>query len=148
VALGVVVLAVVIFVIAAASRRRARRRTTMETWRRRAADETGEMSTTARLLAGGTPVSAAIVQQVLASLRTLEDLAQSAPDDASRARAHEAHQAVRSLAVAMDADASARRAQPPVAPEQVEAAAAGLRATATEADGVLRNANRQFTGAA
>src|SRR5262249_55807249 len=78
--IGAAVVAAIIFGIAALSRRRAQRHSAVDAWRRRAADETSEIAATARLLSGGTPVSAAIAQQVLASLRALDDLAQSAPD--------------------------------------------------------------------
>jgi hypothetical protein len=114
-------------------------------WHQRAVDEIGEIGATARLLASGTPVSAAIAQQVLASLRTLDDLAQSAPDERSHDVMHDARQAVRGLAVAVDADHSARTAQPPLAPAQLDAAAAGLRSAAADADGVLRNAHHALT---
>jgi hypothetical protein len=144
---GVVALAAIMIGITAASRRRARRHAAMDSWRHRAADETAEIGAAARLLAGGTPVSAAIAQQTLASLRALEDLAQSAPDERGRAAMQEAHQAVRALALAIDAEHSARRAQPPVPPEQLDAAAAGLRATAADADRVLRATNREVTEA-
>ncbi len=109
VVVGVVVLALIIIGLTAASRRRARRQTAASSWRRRATDETAEIGAAARLLAGGTPVSAAIAQQILASLRALEDLAASAPDDRSRAATQDAHQAVRALALAVDAEHSARR---------------------------------------
>jgi hypothetical protein len=108
-------------------------------------DEVGEVGATARLLAGGTPVSAAIAQQVLASLRTLDELTESAPDAHTRTAVHEARQAVRALAVAIDADHAARTAQPPVAQQQLEAAATGLRAAATDADGVLRTSHHALT---
>src|SRR5262249_6448840 len=98
VVLGVVALAAIIVGGAALARRRPRRHATIDTWQRRAADETAEIGATARLLAGGTPVSAAIAQQVLASLRTLDDLAQTAPDDHARTTTHEARQAVQALA--------------------------------------------------
>jgi hypothetical protein len=141
----VVALAAIIFGIAALSRSRGQRRAAVDAWRRRAADETAEIGATARLLAGGTPVSAAIAQQVLASLRALDDLAQSAPDENTRTATLDARQAVRSLGIAIDADASARRAQPPVAQEQLDAADAGLRAAAADADRVLRTSYRDFT---
>ena len=146
--IGVAVLAAIIFGIAALSRRRAQRHTAIDAWRRRAADETSEIAATARLLAGGTPVSAAIAQQLLASLRALDDLAQSAPDDHAREATHRARQAVQALGIAVDADVSARRAQPPVAQDQIDAADAGLRAAAGDAEGVLRTAYHDFSGAA
>jgi hypothetical protein len=145
--IGVAVLAAIIFGIAALSRRRAQRHSAIDAWRRRAADETSEIAATARLLAGGTPVSAAIAQQVLASLRALDDLAQSAPDDQARQATHRARQSVQALGIAIDADASARRAQPPVAQDQIDAADAGLRAAAGDAEGVLRTAYHDFSGA-
>lgn len=141
---GVLALALIIFGITMASRRRARRHAAVASWRRRAADETAEIGAAARLLAGGTPVGAAIAQQVLASLRALEDLERSAPDDNSRAAIQNAHQSVRALALAIDAEHSARRAQPPVPSEQLDAAAAGLRATAADADQALHAANRDI----
>jgi cytoskeletal protein RodZ len=147
VVLAVAVLAAIIFGTAALSRRRAQRHSAVDAWRRRAADETAEIGATARLLAGGTPVSAAIAQQVLASLRVLDDLAQSAPDDDARQATHQARQAVRAMGVAIDADVSARRAQPPVAQEQLDAADAGLRAAADDADRVLRTSYHEFSGA-
>jgi hypothetical protein len=52
---------------------------------------------------------------------------------------------VRSLGIAIDVDASARRAQPPAAQEQIDAADAGLRAAAADADRVLRTSYRDFT---
>ena len=145
--IGAAILAVIVFGIAAFSRQRAQRHSAIDAWRRRAADETSEVAATARLLAGGTPVSAAIAQQVLASLRALDDLAQSAPDDHARQATHRARQAVQSLGIAIDADVSARRAQPPVAQEQIDAADAGLRAAAGDAEGVLRTAYHDFSGA-
>jgi hypothetical protein len=135
------------FGIAALARRRGQRHAAVDAWRRRAADETAEIGATARLIAGGTPVSGAIAQQVLASLRVLDDLAQSAPDEQTRTATHEARQAVRSLGIAIDADASARHAQPPVAQDQLDAADAGLRAAAADADRVLRNSYHDFTAA-
>jgi hypothetical protein len=145
--LGAAALAAIIFGIAALSRQRAQRHSAIDAWRRRAADETSEVAATARLLAGGTPVSAAIAQQVLASLRALDDLAQSAPDDHARQATHRARQAVQALGIAIDADVSARRAQPPVAQDQIDAADAGLRAAAGDAEGVLRAAYHDFSGA-
>lgn len=145
--LGAAALAAIIFGIAALSRQRARRHGAIDAWRRRAADETSEVAATARLLAGGTPVSAAIAQQVLASLRALDDLAQSAPDDHARQATHRARQAVQALGIAIDADVSARRAQPPVPQDQIDAADAGLRAAAGDAEGVLRTAYHDFSGA-
>jgi hypothetical protein len=144
VALGGVALIAIIVGVAAISRRGAARRSAVDTWRRRATDEIGEVGATARLLAGGTPVSAAIAQQVLSSLRTLDDLAQSAPDDRTRRATHDARQAVRALGIAIDAEVSARRAQPPVEPDQLDAAAAGLRAAASDADGALRTAYHEI----
>jgi hypothetical protein len=147
VVVGVVALALIIIGFTAASRRRAGRHSAVASWRRRAADETAEIGAAARLLAGGTPVSAAIAQQVLASLRALEDLARSAPDDHSRTATQDAHQAVRALALAIDTEHSARRSQPPVPPEQLDAAAAGLRAAAADADRALRAAYHDVTEA-
>jgi hypothetical protein len=147
VVIAVAALAAIIFGIAAWSRRRAQRHTAIDVWRRRAADETSEIAATARLLAAGTPVSAAIAQQVLSSLRALDDLAQSAPDDHAREATHRARQAVQALGIAVDADASARRAQPPASQEQVEAADAALRAAAGDAEGVLRTTYHDFSGA-
>jgi hypothetical protein len=142
----VVALAVIILGIAALARDRGRRRATTAAWRRRAAGETAEIGATARLLAAGTPVSAAIVQEVLASLRTLDDLAQSAPDDAMRTTVSRAHQAVHTLGVAIDADNTARRAQPPITAGELEAAHASLLSSAADADSVLRSANRTLSG--
>jgi hypothetical protein len=130
-------------VMALLGKRNRARRVVLD-WRRRAADATTEIGATARLLAAGTPVSAAIAQQVVASLRALDDLAQSAPDEMSRTTVHEARQAVRALGIAIDADVSARRAQPPLPPGQLEAAAAGLRETAAETDRTLRSTYHVF----
>jgi hypothetical protein len=145
VVLGVVVAAAVIGAVAALARRRGSRRSAVAAWRRRALDEIGEVGATARLLASGTPVSAAIAQQVLASLRTLDELTQSAPDEYSRDVTHDSREAVRALAVAIDADHEARNAQPPLAQAQLDAASAGLRSTAADADEALRNAHRALT---
>jgi len=145
VVLGVVVVAAIVLVVAALSRRTGSRRSAISAWRQRAVDEVGEIGATVRLLESGTPVSAAIAQQVLASLRTLDDLTESAPDEHSRDAMHDARQAVRSLAIAIDADHAARSAQPPLGQAQLDAAATGLRSAATDADGVLRNSYHALT---
>jgi hypothetical protein len=145
VVVGVIALAAIVLVVAALSRRRGSRQTANRVWLQRAVDEIGEIGSSARLVASGTPVSAAIVQQVLASLRTLDDLIQSAPDERARGSMHEARQAVRALAVAIDADHEARTTQPPLAQPQLDAAAAGVRTAATDADAVLRNSRRTLT---
>jgi hypothetical protein len=142
VVLGVVVLAAIIVGVAARSRRSGSRRNAITAWRQRAIDEVGEIGATARLLASGTPVSAAIAQQVLTSLRSLDDLTASAPDEHSGNVMHDARQAVRALAIAIDADHAARSAQPPSTQPELDAAALGLRTAATDADGVLRNTHR------
>src|SRR5260370_669636 len=82
--------------------------------------------------------AAGIAQQIRGTLRTFEDLLQSAPDNATRESAQHALEAVRELRIALDADASARNAQPPFPTAQVAAAAAGLRNAASEADRTLR----------
>jgi hypothetical protein len=143
--LGALALGVIIFGVAALSRDRARRHARVAEWRRRAAYETSEIGATARLLAAGAPVSAAMAQQVVTSLRNLDELSQSAPSDDMRSGADRARQAVHALGVAIDAYVSARRTQPALPQEQLDAASASLQNTATEADTVLRSTNHAFT---
>jgi hypothetical protein len=138
IAVAVVLVAVIIGGLVAWSRRRGQRQQSILDWRRRAASAASEASATARLLAGGTPADAGIDLQIRETLRTFEDLLRSAPDDVTSESAQHAIDAVRELSIAIEADASARGAQPPFPPAQVSAAAAGLRNAAAEADRSLR----------
>src|SRR5262249_30605046 len=113
VVLGVVVVLAIAVGVTSAAKRKGRHQAVVDTWRQRTADETAEIGATARLLAAGTPVSPTINQQVLASLRALDDLARTAPDQQARATAHQARQAVQALAIAIDAEASTRHQDPP-----------------------------------
>ena len=138
IAVAVVLALAIIGGLVAWSRHRGQSQQAIVDWRRRAASTASEASATARLLAGGTPVAAGIAQQLRGSVRTFEDLLASAPDDAARQSAQRAIVALREVGIAIDADSSARSAQPPFPPAQIAAAAAGLRNTASEADGTLR----------
>jgi hypothetical protein len=143
--LGLVALAAIALAIWLIARRSGERKRTTGAWRQRAADETAETGATARLVAAGTPVSAAMSQQLLASSRALEDLTRSAPDEHASAAIHAALRAVQALTVAVEADAAAQRAQHPAATEQREAADAALRAAAADTDRIMRTSYRQFT---
>ena len=144
IAVAVLLVAAIIGGLVVWSRRRGQRQQATLDWRRRAASAASETSATARLLAGGTPANAAIDQQIRGTSRTFEDLLRTAPDDATRAAAQDALGAVRELGIALDADASARDAQPPFPAAQVAAAAAGLRSAASEADRTLREVSNRL----
>lgn len=114
-------------------------------WRAGAADATAEAGATARMLSGGSPATAAVAQQMLASLRAFEDLEESAPDNAARSSTQQGRRVIQNLGRAIDADYSLRRTQPPATPDRVEGSAAMLRNTAAETDRALRALYRGFT---
>ena len=141
---AVVLLAIILLVLLLA-RRRGRRVQAAHDWRARAADATAEIGASSRLLSAGEPATAAIAQQILASLRSFDDLAATAPDDAAREAAQRGRRIVQTLGRAVDADYSVRRAQPPESPERIEGSAEMLRSTATDSDRALRALYRGFT---
>jgi hypothetical protein len=140
----VVILAIILLVVLLARRRGARAQAAHE-WRARAADATAEIGASSRLLAAGEPATPAIAQQILASLRSFDDLAATAPDDAAREAAQRGRRIVQTLGQAVDADYSIRRAQPPESPERIEGSAEMLRSTSTDSDRALRALYRGFT---
>jgi hypothetical protein len=145
IAIGAAAVIVLILLLLLWALRRGARKQAVADWRARAADSTAEAGAVARLLSGGTPPSAPVVQQVLASLRAFEDLEATAPDSAARASAERGRRVVQSLGRAIDSDYTVRRAEPPAPPERVDGSAAMLRSTAAETDRALRALYRGFT---
>jgi len=127
------------------ARRRGARRQAIAAWRQKAAAATAEAGTTARLLSSGSLVTREIAETVLGSLRTFEDLAETAPTDETRDAAERGRRSVQSLGIALDADYRTRRAQPPAAQDQLDASSDALRNTATETDRALRRLYRGFS---
>jgi hypothetical protein len=145
IAIAIVVLLAIILLIVLLARRRGRQVQAAHDWRARAADVTAEIGASSRLLSAGEPATPAIAQQILASLRSFDDLAATAPDDAGREAAQSGRRIVQTLGRAVDADYSIRRAQPPESPERIEGSAEMLRSTATDSDRALRALYRGFT---
>ena len=139
-----VVLAIIVAIVMLSRRRGARVQATHD-WRGRAADATAEIGATARLLSAGEPATPTIAQQILSSLRSFDDLAATAPDDAARESAQRGRRIVQTLGRAVDADYSLRRAQPPEPPDRLEGSAEMLRGAATDSDRALRALYRGFT---
>jgi hypothetical protein len=144
IAVAVVVLALLVALVALLARRRGAARQRVADWRHGAADATAEAGATARLLSQGTPPSGQIAQQLLASLRAFEDLAQSAPGDTDAATAERARRALQTLGLAIDSDYRVRRAGG-ADPQQVARSAESVQNAATEADRTLRGVYRTFT---
>jgi len=142
---AIVALLVIVLLVVLLARRRGRRAQATHDWRARAADATAEIGASSRLLAAGEPATPAIAQQILASLRSFDDLAATAPDDAAREAAQSGRRIVQTLGRAVDADYSIRRAQPPESPERIEGSAEMLRSTAMDSDRALRALYRGFT---
>jgi citrate synthase len=142
---AIAVLGVITAAFALWARRRGAARQAQADWRQHAAETTASAGATARLLATGTAPTGAIAQQLLTSLRAFEDLADTAPDDVDADAAERARRAIQTLGLAIDADYRVRRAQPPVAPDQLEASAASVRDAAAETDRTLRGVYRGFT---
>jgi hypothetical protein len=148
IAIGVVVLLAIIAAIAMLARRRGAMRQAVVDWGRKAADATAEAGATARLLSGGTPPSGQIAQQLITSLRTFEDLAESAPTDSTAATAERARRAIQMLGLAIDADYRLRRTQPAPPPERLAQSQQSVQTAAGETDRTLRGVYRSFTGGA
>jgi hypothetical protein len=147
IAIAVVVLALIVAAVAILARRRGATRQALVDWRRKAADATAEAGATARLLSSGTPVSGQMAQQLITSLRTFEDIAQSAPDESAAATAERARRAIQTLGLAIDADYRLRRTQPAPPPERLAQSQESVQAAAGETDRMLRGVYRSFTGA-
>ena len=144
IAVAVAVLVLLVVLVALLARRRGASRQLATDWRHGAADATAEAGATARLLSQGTPPSGQIAQQLLASLRSFEDLAQSAPGDADAATAERARRALQTLGLAIDSDYRLRRTEG-TDPEQVARSAESVQNAAAEADRALRGVYRTFT---
>ncbi len=128
------------------ARNRGARRQGLADWRRQAADATAQAGAVARVLSMGSPPSGQIAQQLLASLRTFDDLADTAIDDDDAESAEQVHGALQTLGLAVDADYRLRRRQPTPPPDQLEASAEAVRVAASDADRTLRAVYRSFTG--
>lgn len=142
---GVVAVLAVVAMIVVRSRRRAAARRQAAKWRHRAADATAEAGAVARVLSQGSAPTGQLAQQLLASLRTFEDLATSAPDESAAASADRARRALQTLGLAIDADHRLRRAQPAPDPERLTHSAESLQHAAGETDRALRGVYRGFT---
>ena len=145
IAIAAAILLGIVIALIVWSRARAAANQKAADWRARAADATAEAGATARMVSGGSPATAAVAQQMLASLRAFEDLEESAPDNAARSSAQQGRRVIQNLGRAIDADYSLRRAQPPASPERIDGSAAMLRSTAGETDRALRALYRGFT---
>ena len=145
IAIGAAVLLAIVIALIIWSRARGASAQKAADWRADAADATAEAGATARMLSGGSPATAAVAQQMLASLRAFEDLETAAPDNAARSSAQQGRRVIQNLGRAIDSDYSMRRAQPPASPDRVEGSAAMLRSTAAETDRALRALYRGFT---
>ena len=145
IAIGAAILLAIVIGLIIWSRARGAATQKAADWRAGAADATAEAGATARMLSGGSPATAAVAQQMLASLRAFEDLEESAPDSAARSSAQQGRRVIQNLGRAIDADYSLRRTQPPATPDRVEGSAAMLRSTAAETDRALRALYRGFT---
>ena len=84
IAIGAGILLAIVIALIVWSRARGAASQKAADWRSGAADATAEAGATARMLSGGSPATAAVAQQMLASLRAFEDLEESAPDNAAR----------------------------------------------------------------
>lgn len=145
IAIGAAILLAIVIGLIIWSRARGAASQKAADWRAGAADATAEAGATARMLSGGSPATAAVAQQMLASLRAFEDLEESAPDNAARSSALQGRRVIQNLGRAIDADYSLRRTQPPATPDRVEGSAAMLRNAAAETDRALRALYRGFT---
>jgi hypothetical protein len=147
IAIAIAVLAVIVVIVALLARRRGATRQLAADWRPRAADATAEAGAVARLLSQGTAPTGQIAQQLLASLRTFEDLEASAPSDSTAATAERARRGLQTLGLAIDADYRLRRSQPAPDPQQLARSQESVQNAAGETDRTLRGVYRSFTSA-
>jgi hypothetical protein len=147
IAIAIAVIAVIVVIVAVLARRRGATRQLAADWRHRAADATAEAGAVARLLSQGTAPTGQIAQQLLASLRTFEDLEASAPDDATADTAERARRGLQTLGLAIDADYRLRRTQPAPDPQQLARSQESVQNAAGETDRTLRGVYRSFTSA-
>jgi len=147
IAIAILVIAVIVVIVAMLARKRGATRQFAADWRHRAADATAEAGAVARLLSQGTAPTGQIAQQLLASLRTFEDLEASAPDDATADTAERARRGLQTLGLAIDADYRLRRTQPAPDPQQLARSQESVQNAAGETDRTLRGVYRSFTSA-